>query len=372
MSRLAPFLAVCLLLGATVPAVAQNAASSRTPLVAGRTEAEWRDDLRNPQGIVRQAALEALVQLSAVNTSTIRDVILLIGDPDVAVRRIAIRAVGRAGNGVRKAQPALWRAWRDDDALVSADAGIALLSLNGNNAREFRTQLSSGDARQRARAAAALANGGVAARIAIHALRDRLNDDDSRVRSATLTALDALDATPGKRTALLVGKSLDRELSDSPQLDALDAVARARTALALLARAKRDARGASHPLQLLLWDGPAPLRNSAAQVLGRIPGDGDRALAMALAAGDTRVREAALHGLLTERSRRRRLAAVIDTLRANGIESDSARASALIEAIGYVGEHDRRTRKALAELLVRAPHLSPAIVTARRRLAIGF
>ncbi len=348
------------------------AAQDRAPLVAGRPEADWRDDLRNPQPIVRQAALEALVQFSDVTTTTILYLTPLIGDPDVSVRRTAIRAIGHGGKAAKKASPALWRAWRDDDPLVSADAGIALVQIGDENIRLFRNRLGVGDARDRARAAAALANAGVAARNAIHALRDHVGDEDARVRGATLTALVALDETPGKKTATLVGKSLARELSDSPQLDGSDAIARARSALTILTRAGRNASGAQQPLQLILWDGPAPLRANAAQVLGKMPGDGDKALARALAAGDERVREAALLGLLADRSRRRALPAVVDSLQKMDPLADTARARVFIEALGYVGTRNRSLDRALNRALQRAPSLGPAVTLARRRLTIGF
>ncbi len=347
-------------------------AQERAPLVAGRPEADWRDDLRNPQPIVRQAALEALVQFADVTSATILYLTPLIGDPDIAVRRTAIRAIGHGGKAAKRAAPALWRAWRDDDPLVSADAGIALVQIGDEHIRAFRDRLGVGDARDRARAAAALANAGVAARPAIHALRSHLGDEDGRVRGATLAALLALDETPGSRTATLVGRSLARELSDSPQLDGAAAVQRAQAALTLLARAGRSAKGAQLPLQLILWDGPAPLRAGAAQVLGKIPGGGDKALSLAVAAGDERVRESALAGLLVERSRRRPLPAVLDSLKRIDPAADTARTRAMIEVLGYVGEKHRDVDRALTRVQQRVPTLAPAIALARRRLSIGF
>lgn len=361
---------VCLAIALFGPADA--AAQDRAPLVAGRPEADWRDDLRNPQPIVRQAALEALVQFADVTDATILYLTPLIGDPDVAVRRTAIRAIGHGGKAAKRAVPALWRAWRDDDPLVSADAGIALVQIANENIQEFRKRLGLGDSRDRARAAAALANAGVAARNAIHALRDHVSDEDSRVRGATLTALAALDEKPGSRTATLVGRSLARELSDSPQLDGSDAIARARTALSLLSRAGNDAKGATQPLQLILWDGPAPLRATAARVLGKIPTAGDKALSLALAAGDERVREAALIGLLADRSRRRALPAVLDSLKHIDPAKDSARARSFVEALGFVASRSRDVDQALTRTLERAPALAPTIALARRRLSIGF
>ena len=362
---------ICLA-AALLGAPAQLPAQDRAPVVAGRPEADWRDDLRNPQPVVRQAALEALVQFANVTDATILYLTPLIGDPDVAVRRTAIRAIGHGGKAARRASPALWRAWRDDDPLVSADAGIALVQIDDDNIRQFRQRLGVGDPRDRARAAAALANAGIAARGAIHALRDHVGDDDARVRGATLAALTALDEKPGSRTATLVGRSLARELSDSPQLDGAEAIARARAALGLLARAGTEAKGATQPLQLLLWDGPAPLRGTAAQVLGKIPTAGDKALALALAAGDQRVREAALLGLLADRSRRRALPAVLDSLRTVDPAADTARTRAFVEAIGYVSTRSRDVDRALARVLQAVPSLAPTVALARRRLSIGF
>ena len=347
-------------------------AQERAPLVAGRPESDWRDDLRNPQPIVRQAALEALAQFSDVTSQTIVYLVPLIGDPNVAVRRTAIRAIGHGGKAARRASSALWRAWRDDDANVSADAGIALVQIGDENIREFRDRLSVGDPRDRARAAAALANAGVAARIAIHALRDHVGDDDARVRGASLTALAALDETPGSTTATLVARSLLREISDSPLLDDGDAVLRARTALTILTRAGRNSRGALRPLQLILWDGPAPLRVHAAQVLGRIPGDGDVALSLAVAAGDANVREAALQGLLADRARRRPLTAVVDSLRQLDPELDTARTRIMVEALGYAALRNRTVDHALDRVVQHAPALRSAVTLARRRLSIGF
>lgn len=358
---------VCSLAAATA-----SLAQDRVPLVAGRPEADWRDDLRNPQAIVRQAALEALVQFADVTNVTIIYLMPLIGDPDTAVRRTAIRAIGHGGKAAKRASPALWRAWRDDDALVSADAGIALVQIGDENIARFRERLGVGDARDRARAAAALANAGAAARNAIHALRDHVGDDDARVRGATLAALLALDETPGSKTATLIGRSLARELSDSPQLAAQDAIARARIALELLARAGKQSHGAVLPLQLLLWDGPAPLRAAAAQVLGKISGAGDKALALALAAGDAPVRDAALLGLIADRSRRRALPAVVDSLKAIDPAADTSRARILVEALGYVGLRNRDLDRALTRVAQREPSLTPAIALARRRLTIGF
>jgi HEAT repeat protein len=296
----------------------------------------------------------------------------LIGDPDAAVRRTAIRAIGHGGKAAKRASPALWRAWRDDDPLVSADAGIALISIGDDNIAQFRRRLSVGDARDRARAAAALANAGPAARNAIHALRDHVTDDDPRVRGATLTALAALDETPGSKTATLVARSLARDLSDSPQLDAADAIARARTALTLLARAGRHATGAQRTLQVVLWDGPSPLRQSAAQVLGKIPGDGDRALMRAITAGDAFVRDAAVQGFLADRERRRPLPVVLDSLGRIDLLADTARTRAMVDVLGYVGRKDRNTDRALTRVLQRVPSLAPAVTLARRRLSIGF
>ena len=364
----APLLALVLASGLPAPGQAQ----SRAPLVAGRSESDWRDDLSNPQPLVRQAALEALAQFADVTSATVIYLTPLIGDPDANVRRTAIRAIGNGGKAARRASAALWRAWRDDDPLVSADAGIALVRVDEQNITLFRKRLSVGEPRDRARAAAALANAGPAARTAIHALRDHVSDDDGRVRGATLTALAALDETPGSKTATLVSRSLARELSDSPQLDGGDAIARARTALTLLARAGKQARGAHRPLQMILWDGPAPLRQSAAQVLGRIPGEGDKALILAMAAGDARVREAALQGFLVDRERRRALPAVLDSLGRIDPNADTARTRSLIEALGFVGRKDRNLERTLTRVLERAPSLAPAVTLARRRISIGF
>ena len=297
---------------------------------------------------------------------------LLIGDPDVNVRRTASRAIGHGGKEARRASPALWRAWKDDDPLVSADAGIALVQIGDDNIRTFRTRLSVGEPIDRARAAAALANAGVAARIAIHALRDHVGDEDPRVRGACLSALAALDETPGNTTATLVARSLLREISDSPLLDASDAVLRARTALTILTRAGKHAKGALRPMQLILWDGPSPLRAGAAQVLGKIPGEGDYALSLAVAAGDARVREAALAGLSADRSRRRALPAVLDSLRHIDPQADTARTRVMVEAIGMVATRDRTVDRALDRVLKAAPSLAATVTLARRRLAIGF
>ena len=366
-SRIAVVLTVALAL-ITPAADAQR----RQPLVAGRTVAEWRDDLSNPQPLVRQAAVEALVQFPDATDAMLAFVTPLISDPDVAVRRTAIRAIGNGSKAARRAMPALWRAWRDDDALVSADAGIALVRLHDDNIRQFRSQLSAPEPRDRARAAAALANAGPAARNAIHALRDHVSDEDGRVRGATLSALMALDATPGTRTASLVGRSLLRELGASPQLDNAEALSRARLALALLARAGRDARDAQRPLQVILWDGPSPLRQSAAQVLGRLRRDGDDALAIAIAAGDAGVRDAALQGLLVERERRRDLKIIVDSLARIAPDADTSRTRAMVEAIGYVGNRDRGIDKAFARVVQLSPAFAPTVASARRRLAIGF
>ncbi len=351
---------------------ARLAAQERAPLVAGRTQADWRDDLSNPQPLVRQAALEALAQFSDVTSATIVYLTPLIGDPDAAVRRTAIRAIGHGGKAAKRASPALWRAWRDDDPLVSADAGIALITIAEDNITEFRRRLSVGDARDRARAAAALANAGPAARAAIHALRDHVSDDDPRVRGATLAALAALDETPGSKTATLVARSLARDLSDSPQLDGADAIARARTALTLLARAGRHAKGAQRTLQVVLWDGPSPLRQSAAQVLGKMPGDGDKALMRAITAGDAFVRDAAVKGFLADRERRRQLPVVLDSLGRIDLAADTARTRAMVEVLGYVGQKNRSTDRALTRVAQRVPSLLPAVTLARRRLTIGF
>lgn len=344
----------------------------RSPLVAGRSEADWRDDLSNPQPLVRQAALEALAQFSDVTSATIVYLTPLIGDPDVAVRRTAIRAIGHGGKAARKAAPALWRAWRDDDALVSADAGIALVRIGEEHIRTFRTRLKLGEPRDRARAAAALANAGPSAKDAIHALRDQVTDEDDRVRGAALTALAALDETPGSKTAVLVARSLARELSDSPKLDDGAAILRARTALTILTRAGKNAKGATRPLQLILWDGPAPLRQNAAQVLGRIPGDGDKALSLAMAAGDQHVRDAALQGFLIDRERRRALPVILDSLSRMNPNADTARTRSLVEVLGYVSTRSRSLDKAFNAVAQRAPALLPAVTLARRRISIGF
>ena len=363
-----PLVALLLVALPSPPVQAQD----RTPLVAGRSQADWRDDLSNPQPLVRQAALEALVQFAEVTSATVVYLTPLIGDPDAGVRRTAIRAIGNGGKAARRASPALWRAWRDDDPLVSADAGIALIRVGDANIEEFRRRLSVGEARDRARAAAALANAGPAARHAIHALRDHVTDDDARVRGATLTALAALDETPGSKTATLVARSLGRDLSDSPRLDGADAIARARTALTLLARAGRDARGAQRTLQVILWDGPAPLRQSAAQVLGRIGSDGDKALMLAIAAGDAFVREAAIQGFLADRERRRPLRVLLDSLGQIDPAADTARTRSMVEVLGYVGQKSRALDRALTLVAQRVPTLGPAVTLARRRLSIGF
>ncbi len=368
MPRLAPLLGLYACLHGPVTAVAQD----RSPVVAGRPEADWRDDLRNPQPIVRQAALEALAQFADVTSATILYLIPLVGDPDVAVRRTAIRAIGHGGRAALRAAPALWRAWRDDDALVSADAGIALVQISADHITKFRERLGVGEARDRARAAAALANAGNAARGAIHALREHVGDEDARVRGAVLAALVALDETPGATTATLVGRSLARELSDAPGLDDAESIARVRAALTLLTRAGRDAKGAARPLQLLLWDGPAPLRTAAARVLGKMAGQGDDALTRALAAGELPVREAAMAGLLVGRDRRRSMRLAIDTLKAIDPAKDTARTRTLIEALGYVATPNRDLDRALSRVLSKEPSLAGVIGLARRRLTIGF
>lgn len=367
--RLLPPLAIGILLALSA---GRGVAQGRPALVAGRTVAEWREDLSNPQPLVRQAAVEALIQFPDAGDAVLGYVTPLISDPDVAVRRTAIRAIGHGSRSARRAMPALWRAWRDDDALVSADAGIALVRLGDDNIGRFRAQLSAAEPRDRARAAAALANAGPAARNAIHALRDHVGDEDGRVRGATLSALMALDATPGSRTASLVGRSLSRELGISPQLDDAESLARARLALALLARAGRDARDARRPLQVILWDGPSPLRQSAAQVLGRLRSDGDKALATAIAAGDGAVRDAALQGLLVERERRRNLNVVVDSLARIDPDADTSRTRVMVEAIGYVANRTRDVDKAFMRVVQLSPGFAPAVAAARRRLAIGF
>jgi hypothetical protein len=223
-----------------------------------------------------------------------------------------------------------------------------------------------------ARAAAALANAGPAGRRAIHALRDRVGDNDPRVRGAALRALDALDARPGRTTATLVGRSLARDLRDAPRLETEDAVARARTALSVLTRAGRDARGAIDPLQQVFWDGPAPFRTTVARLLGTLGRDGDRALMRGLAAGDQAVREAALDGLLIERQRRRALPMVLDTLRHANPSADTLRTRQLIEAMGYVAPRSRDLDRALTRIAEREPALRTDIAIARRRLQIGY
>ena len=363
----APLIAILLLVQPV-----RLAAQERLPLVAGRSQSDWRDDLSNPQPLVRQAALEALAQFADVTRATVVYLVPLIGDPDANVRRTAIRAVGNGGKAAKGANAALWRAWRDDDPLVSADAGIALLRIGDENIALFRRRLGVGDARDRARAAAALANAGPSARDAIHALRDHLGDDDARVRGATLAALAALDETPGSKTATLVARSLARDISDSPQLDAPDAIARARTALALLARAGKQAKGALRTLQVILWDGPSPLRPAAARVLGMIPGDGDKALMLAVSAGDVLVREAAVQGFLADRERRRALPVLLDSLGRMNLTADTARTRSLVEVLGYVGRRNRAVDRTLNRVVQRAPTLLPAVTLARRRLSIGF
>jgi len=368
MHRLAALFSAMLLLAPATRLTGQD----RSPLVAGRSQSDWRDDLSNPQPLVRQAALEALAQFADVTSETIVYLVPLIGDPDAAVRRTAIRAVGNGGKAAKRASTALWRAWRDDDPLVSADAGIALIRIGDENIALFRHRLGVGDARDRARAAAALANAGPAARAAIHALRDHVSDDDARVRGATLTALAALDETPGSKTATLVARSLARDLSDSPQLATAEAIARARTALTLLARAGKQAKGALRTLQMVLWDGPSPLRPAAAQVLGKIPGDGDKALMLAVAAGDVLVREAALQGFLADRERRRSLPVLLDSLGRMNLTADTARTRSMVEVLGYVGRKGRAVDRTLTKVAQRAPALLPAVTLARRRLSIGF
>ncbi|HYW49836.1 MAG TPA: hypothetical protein VE861_04470, partial [Gemmatimonadaceae bacterium] len=248
----------------------------------------------------------------------------------------------------------------------------ALVRIGDENIRLFRTRLSVGEARDRARAAAALANAGPAAREAIHALRDHLGDEDARVRSATLSALVALDETPGSKTATLVARSLGRDLADSPQLDGADAIARGRLALTLLSRAGKDAKGALRPLQLILWDGPAPLRQGAAQVLGKLGGDGDKALDRAMAVGDRHVRDAALPGLLADRERRRNLPLTLDSLARIEPLADTARTRSLVEAMGYIANRGRTLDRTLTRIAQRAPALAPVVTLAQRRLSIGF
>ena len=168
-----------------------------------------------------------------------------------------------------------------------------------------------------------------------------------------------------------MGRSLARELSDSPSSTRRRRL-RAQTALALLARSGKQSKGAAMPLQQILWDGPTPLRASAAQVLGYIPGSGDKALGLAMAAGEVRVRDAALLGLLADRQRRRSLPAVHDSLKAIDLVLDTARTRAFVDALGYVGVRSRDLDRTLTRTLQRAPSLAAAIALARRRLTIGF
>jgi hypothetical protein len=122
----------------------------------------------------------------------------------------------------------------------------------------------------------------------------------------------------------------------------------------------------------VLWDGPSPLRQSAAQVLGKIPGDGDRALMRAITAGDAFVRDAAVQGFLADRERRRPLPVVLDSLGRIDLLADTARTRAMVDVLGYVGRKDRNTDRALTRVLQRVPSLAPAVTLARRRLSIGF
>jgi hypothetical protein len=114
------------------------------------------------------------------------------------------------------------------------------------------------------------------------------------------------------------------------------------------------------------------LRTAAAQVLGRIPGAGDKALAFGISAGDARVREAALQGLLADRTRRRPLPAVLDSLRRIDPAADTARTRTMVDALGYVAVHTKDVDRALDRVLQRASALAPVVALARRRLSIGF
>lgn len=364
--RLPSVATVALALLAAAPLGAQGDA----PLL-GRTVAEWTDDLANPQPVVRQAAAEALARGGRDAIRAVPALTGLVIDPDLAVRRTAIRALGALGPAAARSERVLWAAWREDDALVAADAGIALLAVAPRTSARFRALLDTSDARTRARAAAALARA-TPSRGTIHALRDRLADDDARVRGATLAALDALDARPGRTTATRIGEAILHETRTLPVLAADDAASRVATAVRILARAGRDADGASRALQRLVWDAPPALRTDAARVLGRIPGAGDAALATALAAGGAAVREAALAGLLADRERRRDLGAVTDTLRRMAAPLDSARAVDLVVALGYVARRTRTVERTLGEVVQCAPMLAGAVQEARRRLALGL
>jgi hypothetical protein len=361
-------LVAALLAGTVVTATAQAPGAS----LLGRPVADWIDDLESPQPVVRQGAAEALARAGRDAAPAVPRLVALVVDLDPGVRRTAIRTLGALGPLAARSERALWVAWRDDDALVAADAGIALVAVQPATIARFRTLLDSSDARTRGRAAAALARSGRPSRATIHAVRARLADDDARVRGAALAALDALDARPGRATAQRVGDAILRETTTLPLLADVDAAARVQVALRVLARARRDAAPAVRPLQRLLWDGPVTVRDDAARVLGRTGGAGDAALALALAGGDASLRATALAGLLADRERRRDLAPVVDTLRRLPLPIDSARAAALVDALGYVARRSRGVERTLAELQRRAPVLAPHITDARRRLALGL
>jgi hypothetical protein len=337
-------------------------------MVAGRTSAEWRQDLQHPQPLVRLAAVDALLRFEAGDAATVRELTMLVRDPARDVRRSALRGLGLAGSSARSAIATIETAWHTDDDEVARDAAHALLAIEPARVQRFVGALRSASPAQRVRGADALAGAMPRTRVAIHALRDALRDEAADVRGAALRALSVLDPSPGRTTAHRLRDALVAEVRAPELLTDAASVQRAADALVLLKRGGTHAGHARAVLAALLHDAPPALRTQAAQCLA-VNDDGVRVLDRALVTGDAATRGAVAAGLAHRGLGRVTLRATTDSLRAPGfVTRDTARAREILSVVGRVASPTRQLRRTL-DALRRDSVARPLVDATRTRLA---
>ena len=340
----------------------------------------WQTKSGNPA--VRARAAAALG--ASRRPSAVEPLIALAADPDPAVRRSAVEALGRLGDA--RAVDALARqlqgaAGPRDEAAVSVRvaAAHALGQIGAAALPALAAVLH--DRNQRVREAAVDALGAIGGPSAVPALAAALGDDRSQLRQAAAKALAAIGGDDA-RTALLpalchkdpatrvtavqaLGRlgdtrsvgALASALSDREKavregaIAALGQLGSSDAAEALLAAyegADRDVRhAAAEVLRALAWSAATPRQRAFRAVIG-----GD--FAAAVAEGHVAV-EPLLIALEDRDGRARRLAA--DSL---GTIGDPRAAGPLVDVLA---DHDDQVRTAAGQALVRiGPAAAPAVI----------
>jgi HEAT repeat protein len=98
----------------------------------GRTFAEWRQDLRSAQPMIRERAIDALFHFGEPAVPLLTEA---VADPDFNVRTLAMFSLGRLGPKAKAALPVLVQTFADRDQTVRLYA-VGALRLMGVSAAE--------------------------------------------------------------------------------------------------------------------------------------------------------------------------------------------------------------------------------------------